>query len=206
MFLLWLRQLPWCGDQIPASVPPPAKVRSHPTNTPDFPPSSLVLPRVLRGSIYSFLLARYSCLLSAGVLHALLCLKVYSWCIRGEGCTPRLPTPLPSCSPMVSVLMNSSFINLLNKTLSNTFNKTVFYQHIKQTRMKWKEEVSWGDSLVEGEDGEWNHKSLVVRNGSMPFGKWLPSASCISESWDAEALTNLPATLILICTGNSLAT
>ena len=99
-----------------------------------------------------------------------------------------------------------SFINLLNKTLSNTFNKTVFYQHIKQTRMKWKEEVSWGDSLVEGEDGEWNHKSLAVRNGSMPFGKWLPSASCISESWDAEALTNLPATLILICTGNSLAT
>ena len=34
--------------------------------------------RVLGGSIYSFLLVRYSCLLSAGVLHALLCLKVYS--------------------------------------------------------------------------------------------------------------------------------
>ena len=34
--------------------------------------------RVLHGSIYSFLLVRSSCLLSAGVLHALLCLKVYS--------------------------------------------------------------------------------------------------------------------------------
>ena len=34
--------------------------------------------QVLRGSIYSFPLVRYSCLLSAGVLHALLCLKVYS--------------------------------------------------------------------------------------------------------------------------------
>ena len=33
--------------------------------------------RVLRGSICSFLLLRYSCPLSAGVLHALLCLKVY---------------------------------------------------------------------------------------------------------------------------------
>ena len=33
--------------------------------------------RVLRGSVYSFLLVRYSCLLSAGVVHALLCLKVY---------------------------------------------------------------------------------------------------------------------------------
>ena len=50
------------------------------------------------GSICAFLLVRYSCLLSAGVLHALLCLKVYSWCICGERCTPRPPTPL-SCSP-----------------------------------------------------------------------------------------------------------
>ena len=36
--------------------------------------------RVLRGSIYSFPLVRYSCPLSAGVLHALPCLKVHSWC------------------------------------------------------------------------------------------------------------------------------
>ena len=34
--------------------------------------------QVLRGSIYSFPLVRSSCPLSAGVLHALLCLKVYS--------------------------------------------------------------------------------------------------------------------------------
>ena len=34
--------------------------------------------RVLRGSIYSFPLVRYSCPLSSGVLHALPCLKVYS--------------------------------------------------------------------------------------------------------------------------------
>ena len=53
---------------------------------------------VLHGSIYSFALVRYSCLLSAGVLHALLCLKVYSWCICGERWTPRPPTPPPSCS------------------------------------------------------------------------------------------------------------
>ena len=33
--------------------------------------------RVLRGSIFSFPLVRYSSLLSAGVWHALLCLKVY---------------------------------------------------------------------------------------------------------------------------------
>ena len=53
---------------------------------------------VLRGSVYSFLLVRYSCPLSTGVLHALLCLKVYSWCIHGERCTPCPPTPLLSCS------------------------------------------------------------------------------------------------------------
>ena len=54
--------------------------------------------RLLGGSIYSFPLVRYFCLLSAGVLHALLWLKASSWCIHGERCTPRPPTPLPSCS------------------------------------------------------------------------------------------------------------
>ena len=44
MFLLWLRQLPGCGDQTPASVPPPTKGRSSPTNTPVFPPTSFLLP------------------------------------------------------------------------------------------------------------------------------------------------------------------
>ena len=34
--------------------------------------------RILRGSTYSFLVVRYSCPLSAGILHALLCLKMYS--------------------------------------------------------------------------------------------------------------------------------
>ena len=41
---------------------------------------------------------RYSCLLSAGVLHALLCLKVYSCCICGERYTSRPPSPPPYCS------------------------------------------------------------------------------------------------------------
>ena len=72
--------------------------RSSPNNTFAFPlvPSS---NQVLHGSIYSFPLVGYSCLLSADVPHALLCLKVYPWCIRGERCTPRPPTPPPSCSP-----------------------------------------------------------------------------------------------------------
>ena len=33
-----------CGDQTPASVPRPTKGRPSPTNTPDSPPSFLVLP------------------------------------------------------------------------------------------------------------------------------------------------------------------
>ena len=44
MFLFWLRQLPWCGDQTPASVPLLAKGRSSHTNTVTFPPSSFILP------------------------------------------------------------------------------------------------------------------------------------------------------------------
>ena len=54
--------------------------------------------QVLHGSISSFPLIRYSYLLSAAVLHAFLCLKLYSWCICGERCTLHLSTPLPSCS------------------------------------------------------------------------------------------------------------
>ena len=57
--------------------------------------------------LYSFLLVRYSCQLSAGVLHALLCLKVYSSCICVEKCTPHPPTPLPSLNP--SPLLLSPF-------------------------------------------------------------------------------------------------
>ena len=55
--------------------------------------------RVLHGPIYSFPPVRSSCPLSAGVLHVLLCLKVYFWCIHGETCTPHPPTPLSSYSP-----------------------------------------------------------------------------------------------------------
>ena len=58
---------------------------------------------VLCGSIYSFPLVRSSCPLSAGVLHALLCLKVCSWCIHGEGCTRHPPISPPSCSPHCSL-------------------------------------------------------------------------------------------------------
>ena len=47
---------------------------------------------VLHGSIYPFLVVRFS----AGVPQDLLCLEVYSWRIRGERCTPRAPTLPPS--------------------------------------------------------------------------------------------------------------
>ena len=79
--LLWLRQLPQCGDRTPAFVSLPTKGRSSPTNTSVFPlvPSSYW---VLHGSLYFSPLVRYSRPLSVGVLHALLCLKVYSWCIH----------------------------------------------------------------------------------------------------------------------------
>ena len=61
-----------------------------------FPPLVPSSYWVLCASIYSFPLVRHSCPFSAGVLHALLCLKVYSWCIHGEKCTARPPTPPPS--------------------------------------------------------------------------------------------------------------
>ena len=80
-----------------SSVPPPAEGRSSPTNTPVFPPSSFVLLSFVWFYMF-FSTGQYSCPLSAGVLQALLCLKVYNWCIHGERCTPCPPTPPPSCS------------------------------------------------------------------------------------------------------------
>ena len=72
---------------------------------------------VLRGSIYSFPLVRYPCPLSAGVLHAFLCLKVYSWCVHGEKCTPCPATPPPSCSPSVYLLWWYIFQGLRDELL-----------------------------------------------------------------------------------------
>ena len=57
-----------------------------------FPPSFFGL----LSFVWFYIFFWYTCLLSAGVLQALLCLKVYSWCIHGEICIPRPPIPLPS--------------------------------------------------------------------------------------------------------------
>ena len=70
-----LTQLPQWGST-PASVPPPTECRSSPPNTLAFPPNSIL--QSFAWVQHSLLLVRHSCLLSAGVLHALLCLKVYS--------------------------------------------------------------------------------------------------------------------------------
>ena len=44
MFLLWLRQLPWCGDGTPASVPHPPRAGPVLLTLLLFPPSSIFLP------------------------------------------------------------------------------------------------------------------------------------------------------------------
>ena len=70
---------------------------------------------VLCGLVYPFPLVRYSWLLSAGVLHTLLCMKVYSRQIHGERCTPCPPTPLPSSTKafkleiILSILISTWF-------------------------------------------------------------------------------------------------
>ena len=88
-----------CGDRILASVPLPAKSRSSPTtNTLVFSSSSFILPSFAWFYIF-FCTGQMLLSLSAGVLQALLCLKVYTWWICGERCTPRPLTLPPSCSP-----------------------------------------------------------------------------------------------------------
>ena len=94
---------------------------------------------VLRGPISSFPLVRYSCLLSADVLHALLCLKAYPWCIRAERCTPCSPTPPPSCSLCVKHLM---YINSLNDALLQSWEIEIAFL-ILQLRILRLRDVKW---------------------------------------------------------------
>ena len=76
-------------------------------------------------SIYSFLLVRYSCPFSAGVLHALLCLKVYSRCICGERCTPH--TPIPTPSGLGSLSLSFKFFCYDQENIANTKLKHFFF-------------------------------------------------------------------------------
>ena len=106
MFLLWL-SCPDVGFRPLLQFPYPPRAGPGLLTLLFFPlvPSFY---QVLHGSIYSF--PRYSCTLSAGVLHALLCLNVYSWWIHGERCTPHPPTPPPSCSSLAYFLISNKHI------------------------------------------------------------------------------------------------
>ena len=100
MFHLWLSDCPNMGIEPLLQFPHP--LWAGPVLlTLLFFPLILLSYQVLHGSIYSFLLVRYSCSRSASVLHALLHLKVYSWCIHGKRCTPHPPTLTPSCFPQI---------------------------------------------------------------------------------------------------------
>ena len=94
--------------QMPASFSPTAE--AGPVLV--FPPLVPLSYRVFHPSIYCFPAVRYSCLLSGGVLQALLCLKVHSWCICGKRCTPHPPTHLPSLLPFTSFLTAFFYVSL----------------------------------------------------------------------------------------------
>ena len=137
--------IPQCGGQTPASVLPPSEGRSSPTNNLVSPPLLPSSCRALCGSIYSFLLVRYTYMLSAGVLQALLCLKVYSWCIHGERCIPCPPTPLPCKNRMYSQvaqlytrLQNSGVAELRRERcpLSRLFFTTTTADLVQQKRWR----------------------------------------------------------------------
>ena len=93
-------QLPPCGDWTPASVPPPAKGRSSPTNTPVFSPSSFILLSFAWSYIFfstdQVLLSTLSwCSACSSVSEGVF--LMYPW--REMYSSP--PTPLPSCSPPI---------------------------------------------------------------------------------------------------------
>ena len=93
----------------PVSVLPPTEGRSSPTNTPVFPPSSFILPSF--AWFYTFFSAGQVVLSTlswcSGCTSAS---EVYSWCILGDRCTPRSPTPPPSCSICIYFLVLLNYL------------------------------------------------------------------------------------------------
>ena len=78
--------------------------------------------QVLCGSVYSFLLVRYSCLLSAGILHALLCLRVYSWWRE------MYSTSTYSSAILFSPWIKQFFSQRIEKTFVGRFSSSKFFQ------------------------------------------------------------------------------
>ena len=78
--------------------------------------------QALHDSIYSFPLVRYSCPLSPGVLHALLCLKVYSYLY--------LWREIYSTSTYSSTTLFSNCCFLTCMQVSQEAGKVVWYSHL----------------------------------------------------------------------------
>ena len=137
MFLLWPKRLRWFGDWAPASVPPsslplPPKSRSSPTNSSLFPPTFFVL--LSFSWLYIFFSGGHvSCPLSAGVLQALLCLKVYYWCICGDMYSTSFYFPTILFSPL-----STGFLFLLDSVMVGfIFLKIIHFFNIIQFMHIW---------------------------------------------------------------------
>ena len=150
MFLLGLRQLPRCEGLRPLlQFPQPPRVGPVLPILLFFPLVPLAY-QVLRGSRYTFPLVRSSCPLSAGVLHALLCLKMCSWCIRRERCTPHPPTPPPSCSPQSHFLNKGRYsINAVSFCIYVWKSKITHHSYTDGTITSFAAKIKCHDSVEE---------------------------------------------------------
>ena len=125
-FPLWLKQLPYCGDQTSSWFPNPP--RAGPVLLiPLFFPLVPLSYRVLHASIHSFPLVRSSCPLSAGVLHTCLCLKVYPW--REMYSTSTYSSAIIRFYPFLALLDS--------KTVILTHYNSVQKQSMNRTLLSW---------------------------------------------------------------------
>ena len=165
MFLLLLRQLPQCGDQTLASVPPPAKGRSSSSNTSLFPHSSFILPSFVW--FYTFLSTGQVLLSTLSWCSACTSVsEVYSWCIHGERCTPSPPTPLPSCSLQErnNRILNSKCSNVSIKCKLNGKRKCCILTYNKRLLVAWKTpKPLWGIFSYQTSQGECFHGKSKIR-------------------------------------------
>ena len=178
MCLLWLRQLPHCGDWTPASVPPRAEGRSSPTNTPVFPSSSFVLQSFVWFHIF----------FSAGQV----LLSALSWCSVCTSVSEGVFLMYPRRKMYSMSTYSSAILFLYRVTFFKNISSCNYYAQNPKCNSPFLSE--WSPVKIYMTQTPWPHwLSGLLFNASLPT-----SRNSTHINWLAKCYMNTPTSLTSI--------